>query len=165
MREGRCADFSWDPTAGQQHSWWGDQILSLCKALNLPGFSVLAVPISCLWASEPHVSKASLCRWNHVLKAAWKHEVVPQLPVPTGGAGVPVASLLLSSALLDMAGLEVKAFCLGLPIRQGLMVVWLIPSQLKHFFFTMSLKYQNEQYSESTNSSGQNILDGFTEKL
>lgn len=94
------------------------------------------------------MSKASLCSWNRVLKAAWKHEVVPQLPVPTGGAGVPVTSILLSSAVLDTAGfLEVKAFCLGLPAQQDLMVVCLFPSQLKHSFLPkMSLKYQKQQY-------------------
>lgn len=74
------------------------------------------------------MTKASLRSWNRVLKAAWKHEVVPQLPVPTGGAGVPVTSLLLSSAVLDTAGLEVKAFCSGLPTRQDLMVICLFPS-------------------------------------
>lgn len=112
------------------------------------------------------MSKVSLCSWNRVLKAAWKHEVVPQLPVPTGGAGVPVTSLLLTSAVLDTPGLEVKAFCLGLPTHLDLTVVCLFPSQLKHSFLPkMSPKYQKQQYSESTNSSGQNILDGFTEKL
>lgn len=85
--------------------------------------------------------------WNYVLKAVWMHGVAPQLPVPTGGAGVPVTSLLLSSAVMDTAGLEVKAFFLGLHTQQDLMFICLFPSQLKHSFLPkISLKYQTAGY-------------------
>lgn len=144
LSEGRCADFRQDPTAGQ--SWGGGQILSLCKALKLLGFSVFAVPISC----ESHVCKASLYSWN----CAEGCLEVRGDPWVTCTNRWCCCSSHQPRAQLCRAGhswLQSKTVLFGAPYPAGFNSHLFIPITTQAFFFTQNVL-------EVPNSSIQSLL-------